>query len=62
MTNKNSIGELSKNNLTIEDIRSIPDFTNFSDEEIIVIVESIKELAMLLYKIQSEDMICKNKF
>ena len=52
MTDQKSISDLPQNNLTIEDVRSIPDFSNFNDEKLQVMVESIKELTFLLYSVQ----------
>lgn len=49
MTSEKSITESpQENNITIEELRSIPDFANFSDDELHGVAESIKELALLL--------------
>ncbi len=41
--------------LSLEKIRSIPEFENFSDDQIRDIEASIKELSLLLYQIASQD-------
>ena len=60
MTSKKSISELpEQNNLSLEEVRSIPGFKNFSDEKLKEIIESVKELSLLLNMSPSVDIILK---
>jgi hypothetical protein len=47
------------NNITIEELRRIIGFENFSDTELLKISESIKELALLLNLVPSVDQFLK---
>ena len=40
-----------KKDITIEDIRSVPGLENYSDEQLQENVDSIKELALILYRL-----------
>lgn len=51
--------ENSKTEVTIEQLRAIPDFESMSEEELLRLAESIKELALLLNLIPSTDPIIK---
>lgn len=50
-----------ENNVTVDELRSIPRFANFSDEELQDVAESIKEFALLLNNIPSVEQI-ENRF
>ena len=51
--------QLEKKDITIEELRLISGFEKFSDEELLKIAESIKELALLLNLVPSVDQILK---
>ena len=47
--------------LTVEQIRSFPDFKNVSDEEIIEIRDSLCEFCLIVYEYISRDQTCTSK-
>ncbi len=48
-----------KKDITIEELRLTSGFENFSDEELLKIAKSIKELALLLNLVPSVDQFFK---
>jgi hypothetical protein len=58
MTDEKTTSELQQeNSITVDELRSIPRFANFSDDELREVAESIKEFAILLNTIPSAEQI-----
>ena len=62
MKNEKPIADMhQQNNLTIEQVRSLPGFDHLSDDQVSELIEDIKELALLLNRIPSVDRVSTKK-